>query len=203
MANRRRRRGWTRWRERRAGGGRPPVRAGALALPETGYFGWAGGADARFVVDCGIPGPALPARPRPLRPAELRAGPGRPRRVVVDAGVSGYEGDPLRAYCRSTRAHNTVAVGGPRAVARCGAPSAWRGRAAPVIPSLRADRGSAVFQGGCRPYHAPRTVHRRTDRVDGRPSARDGPRGRPRGGPAGKLPPPAPGLRRRAARRTA
>jgi uncharacterized heparinase superfamily protein len=34
------------------------------------------------------------------------------QRVVVDAGVHGYEGDPLRSWCRSTRAHNTVEIGG-------------------------------------------------------------------------------------------
>ena len=34
------------------------------------------------------------------------------QRVVVDAGVHGYDGDPLRAWCRSTRAHNTVEIDG-------------------------------------------------------------------------------------------
>ena len=34
------------------------------------------------------------------------------RRVIVDAGVHGYDGDPLRAWCRSTRAHNTVEIDG-------------------------------------------------------------------------------------------
>jgi uncharacterized heparinase superfamily protein len=34
------------------------------------------------------------------------------RRVLVDAGVHGYDGDPLRAWCRSTRAHNTVEIEG-------------------------------------------------------------------------------------------
>ena len=33
-------------------------------------------------------------------------------RVVVDTGVHGYDGSPLRDYCRSTAAHNTVQVGG-------------------------------------------------------------------------------------------
>jgi uncharacterized heparinase superfamily protein len=32
--------------------------------------------------------------------------------VIVDAGVHGYDGDPLRAWCRSTRAHNTVEIDG-------------------------------------------------------------------------------------------
>ena len=33
-------------------------------------------------------------------------------RIIVDSGVRGYEGDPWRAYCRGTRAHNTVSVDG-------------------------------------------------------------------------------------------
>jgi len=31
---------------------------------------------------------------------------------VVDSGVHGYGGSPFRAYCRSTRAHNTVSIAG-------------------------------------------------------------------------------------------
>lgn len=34
------------------------------------------------------------------------------RRAIVDAGVHGYDGDPLRAWSRSTRAHNTVEIEG-------------------------------------------------------------------------------------------
>jgi uncharacterized heparinase superfamily protein len=36
----------------------------------------------------------------------------RGRRVVVDAGVHDYDRSVLRAYCRSTRAHNTVEIDG-------------------------------------------------------------------------------------------
>jgi uncharacterized heparinase superfamily protein len=32
------------------------------------------------------------------------------QRVLVDAGVHGYDDDPLRAWCRSTRSHNTVTI---------------------------------------------------------------------------------------------
>lgn len=32
------------------------------------------------------------------------------KRIIVDSGVHGYAESPLRAYCRSTRAHNTVQV---------------------------------------------------------------------------------------------
>jgi uncharacterized heparinase superfamily protein len=34
----------------------------------------------------------------------------RGHRVICDSGVHGYDGDPYRAYCRSTRAHNTVEI---------------------------------------------------------------------------------------------
>jgi len=34
----------------------------------------------------------------------------RGQRVICDAGVHGYDGDPYRSYCRSTRAHNTVEI---------------------------------------------------------------------------------------------
>jgi uncharacterized heparinase superfamily protein len=33
-------------------------------------------------------------------------------RVIVDSGTSAYEEDPMRAYCRGTRAHNTVSIDG-------------------------------------------------------------------------------------------
>jgi uncharacterized heparinase superfamily protein len=36
----------------------------------------------------------------------------RGQRVITDSGVHGYEADPMRDYCRSTRAHNTVEVEG-------------------------------------------------------------------------------------------
>ncbi len=34
------------------------------------------------------------------------------RRIIVDSGNSVYEPNPMRAYCRSVRAHNTVAIDG-------------------------------------------------------------------------------------------
>jgi uncharacterized heparinase superfamily protein len=34
------------------------------------------------------------------------------QRVIVDSGVHGYDADPLRAWCRSTRAHSTVEIEG-------------------------------------------------------------------------------------------
>jgi len=152
-----------------------PADPGPLELPETGYFGWAGGG-TRLLADCGIPGPAYqPGHAHcDLLSFELDLA-GRP--VVVDAGVRGYEGDPFRAYARSTRAHNTVMVDG-REQSEVWGTFRVGGRASPVDPVLHGDGYGAVFEGGCRPWHAPRTVHRRrievrdghcavTDRVEG------------------------------------
>jgi hypothetical protein len=152
-----------------------PDPEGPLALPDTGYFGWAGGG-TRLLVDCGIPGPAYqPGHAHcDILSFELDLG-GRP--VVVDGGVSGYEGDPFRAYARSTRAHSTVSVDG-REQSEVWGTFRLGGRAEPVDPALGGDEDGAVFAGGCRPWHAPRTTHRRrvevragacrvTDRVEG------------------------------------
>ena len=45
----------------------------------------------------------------------------RGTRVVVDSGVSTYETGPMREYCRSTRAHNTVEIEGQDLVELWGA----------------------------------------------------------------------------------
>jgi uncharacterized heparinase superfamily protein len=82
-----------------------------VALREAGYWGWVDQEQGiRLVLDCGEPGPKhQPAHAHcDLLSFELDLG-GQP--VVVDSGVSGYAGDPLRDYVRSTRAHNTVQVG--------------------------------------------------------------------------------------------
>jgi hypothetical protein len=94
----------------------PPPRAGrraapdgAFALRDAGYLRRARG--GHYVVcDAGPIGPTT-TRARARRPALVRAL-ARGRRVIVDAGVHGYDGDPLRAWCRSTRAHNTVEIDG-------------------------------------------------------------------------------------------
>ncbi len=83
---------------------------GAFALREAGYYG-ARGSGHYVVCDAAPIGPDyIPGHAHgDLLSFELSlAG----QRVVVDAGVHGYDGDPLRAWCRSTRAHNTVEIGG-------------------------------------------------------------------------------------------
>lgn len=135
-----------------------PEPRGPLSLPETGYFGWTDGG-TRLLVDCGIPGPAYqPGHAHcDLLSYELDFA-GHP--VVVDAGVSGYEGDAFREYARSTRAHNTVGIGG-REQSEVWGTFRVGGRAEPVGPVLRGDADGAVFEGGCRPWYDRGTLHRR------------------------------------------
>ena len=93
---------------RRLGVSAPAFASGSF--PDTGYHVWRRGGDALFV-DAG-----------PLGPDYLSAhGHGDVfswelsldgRRVVVDGGTSTYAAGEERAWVRSTRAHNTVEVGG-------------------------------------------------------------------------------------------
>jgi hypothetical protein len=143
-------------------GARPLEARGAFALPETGYFGWSdSGAAERFIVDCGPPGPTYqPGHAHcDMLSFELDLG-GAP--LVVDAGVSGYEGDPLREYVRSTRAHNTVAIGGREQSEVWGTFRVARRAEVVGAPRHEASSGRYRFEGACRPYHDRHAVHRRT-----------------------------------------
>jgi uncharacterized heparinase superfamily protein len=148
-----------------------PAPAGVLRLPDTGYWGWQGGDDERLLVDCGVPGPAhQPGHAHcDLLSYELDLG-GRP--VVVDAGVHGYEGDPLREYVRSTRAHNTVTVGGREQSEVWGTFRLAR-RARPLPAAAEGDAERFRFTGGCRPYHGAGVHHREIVREDGAWHVRD------------------------------
>jgi uncharacterized heparinase superfamily protein len=88
-----------------------PAKPGAFALRDTGYFGARGEGGHYLVCDAAPIGPDyLPGHAHgDLLSFELSL---RGRRVIVDAGVSSYEPDAERAEARSTRAHNTVEVGG-------------------------------------------------------------------------------------------
>jgi uncharacterized heparinase superfamily protein len=89
----------------------PAPEAAVFSLPETGYYGAAGRGGDWLVCDAGPIGPDYqPGHAHgDLFSFELSlAG----RRVLTDSGVHGYEADALRAWCRSTRAHNTVEIDG-------------------------------------------------------------------------------------------
>jgi hypothetical protein len=93
------------------------VRLGAQApafasgsFPDSGYHVWRRGADALFV-DAGPIGPDYLSvhGHGDVFSWELSLD---GRRVVVDGGTSTYEAGEERAWVRSTRAHNTVEIGG-------------------------------------------------------------------------------------------
>ena len=91
--------------------GSTPPSPGGFALAESGYYG-ARTHDGHYVVcDAGPVGPDYqPAHAHAdLFSFELSL---RGARVVVDSGVFTYETGPMREYCRSTRAHNTVEIEG-------------------------------------------------------------------------------------------
>jgi uncharacterized heparinase superfamily protein len=95
--------------------GRPapaaPAAPASFSLPRTGYFGAFGRGGDYIACDAGPIGPDYqPGHAHgDLLSFELSLG---GRRVVTDSGVHGYEDDPLRVWCRSTRAHNTVEIDG-------------------------------------------------------------------------------------------
>jgi uncharacterized heparinase superfamily protein len=134
---------------------------GSWALPLTGYFGYADpGAGERLIIDCGEPGPSYqPGHAHcDLLSFELDLG-GAP--LVVDSGVSGYEGDPLRAYMRSTRAHNTVSIDGMEQSEVWGTFRLAR-RAVPGTATVESRDGDFLFRGRYRPYHDPGVEHERS-----------------------------------------
>jgi hypothetical protein len=139
---------------------------GAWSLPNSGFFGFADASTGeRFIIDGGPPGPSY-------QPAHAHCGTlsfeldlgGRP--CIVDSGTPGYEGDPLRGYARSTRAHNTVAIGGHEQSEVWGTFRMAR-RASVPYAGIDAARGGFAFAGACSPYHDRGAVHhRRVERTD-------------------------------------
>ena len=142
----------------RAGAGRPR----GFALARTGYFGAPGRDGAYVVCDAGPIGPDYqPGHAHgDLLSFELSfAG----RRVVTDSGVHGYEDDPLRAWCRSTHAHNTVEIDGQ---SQCEFWSVFRvaRRARPARRALRGAGRRLSPRGLARRLPAARRAARATQR---------------------------------------
>jgi uncharacterized heparinase superfamily protein len=83
---------------------------GAWALPDSGYFGFRD-RSIYLICDAGPIGPDYMTGHAhgDLLSFELSVG---GQRMLVDSGVYSYEGDTMRRYCRSTRAHNTVEIEG-------------------------------------------------------------------------------------------
>lgn len=134
---------------------------GHFALSHTGYFGVRDDSTrSSLIVDCGEPGPSFqPGHAHcDMLSYELDID-GRP--VVVDSGVRGYEGDPLREYVRSTRAHNTVSIGG-REQSEVWATYRMARRARIDHREWRKTPTGAIFAGAYRPWYDRRVRHHRT-----------------------------------------
>jgi uncharacterized heparinase superfamily protein len=86
-------------------------RHGAFELPASGYYGYRDGDGTYLVYDAGALGPDhIPGHAHgDTFSFELSCG---GRRVFVDSGVFDYEETRMRAFCRSTAAHNTVEIEG-------------------------------------------------------------------------------------------
>lgn len=151
---------------------------GLLELERGGYFGvQASGGHDRLLIDCGPLGPDYqPGHGHcDLLSFEWIVG-GRP--VVVDSGVHGYDGDWLREYSRSTRAHNTVGFGDEEQAEVWGT---FRVGGRPEVREAGHSLSENVyeFEGAYSPHFDRNLIHRRRlilesesltvhDRVDGR-----------------------------------
>lgn len=130
------------------------------AFPQTGYYLWSSPDNQeKIIVDAGEPaiGYNMAHAHCDLLSYELRLG-GRP--FIVDTGVHGYGGDRFRHYCRSTWAHNTVAIfGGEQS-------EIWGTfRVARRAEFVRAQASGAeqqwAFAGAYRPSHNSQLLHER------------------------------------------
>ena len=88
-----------------------PSDYGPFALPDAGYYGAREENGAYVICDAGPIAPDhLPGHAHgDIFSFELSL---RGQRVIVDSGVFDYETGEMRAYCRSTKAHNTVEING-------------------------------------------------------------------------------------------
>lgn len=138
-----------------------PLEGGSVHLGHGSFFGFVDAdSGARLVIDAGEPRPSY-------QPGHAHCGAlgfeldlyGES--VVVDSGVSGYDGDPLREYVRSTRAHSTVMIDGKEqsevwATFRMGRRTRVR------FAQQRFTPIDYQFVGECVPYHDRRARHLRT-----------------------------------------
>jgi uncharacterized heparinase superfamily protein len=132
-----------------------------VELSASGYYGYRDGRNGeRFFIDAGEPGPRY-------QPAHAHCGllsfefSVFDQQWIVDPGAAGYADDPLRNYARSTRAHNTLSIGGHEqsqiwGVFRMGR----RARVEWARVGSHADGGWS-FDGAYRPQFDRRILHQR------------------------------------------
>lgn len=133
--------------------------AGCYALESSGlYVMEREDAGARLIVKAGLPAPGYQMGHShcDLLSYELTVG---SRRFIVDSGVMNYESGPWRAYCRSTRAHNTVRVDGGDQLECWDAFRVGR-RCRPEVHKWEPDRDVCLraSHDGYRPYSHERSV---------------------------------------------
>jgi uncharacterized heparinase superfamily protein len=112
--------------------------------PQSGYYIARNGADC-LIIDCGEIGPSYQpghAHCDTLSYELVLNG----ARVVVDSGVHDYENGWRRTYCRSTWAHNTVAIDGRDQSEMWGAFRVGR-RAKPVQARMQWHGDHCIFEG--------------------------------------------------------
>ncbi len=103
---------WDWWiRVARHAGAEKRVEPEVFALPDSGYYGARHPNGHYLICDAGPMGPdyQMGHVHGDLFSFELSL---RGHRVICDSGVHGYDGDPYRTFCRSTRAHNTIEIDG-------------------------------------------------------------------------------------------
>lgn len=135
--------------------GQPPS-----AFPQTGYYLWAApDGQEKIIVDAGEPAVGYNTAHAhcDLLSYELWRD-GRP--FIVDSGVHGYGGDQFRYYCRSTWAHNTVAIFGGEQSELWGTFRMGR-RAEVVRAQASGDQHQWSFAGAYRPFHDQQLMHER------------------------------------------
>lgn len=145
---------------------REPEGTVIISRPDTGYYGCRAGSDY-LIVDCGAIGPDYQPGHAHCDTLSFELSIDG-ERVIVDSGVSGYEGDPLRGFVRSTAAHNTVCVEGVEQSEMWGTFRVGR-RARPLFARIeRVSDDEVVFEGAHDGYaHLPQNVfHRRTIRYE-------------------------------------
>jgi uncharacterized heparinase superfamily protein len=142
-------------------------REGLLRLDRGGFVAYSHEGDSeRIVITAASPSPSYqPAHSHAdILSFELDIG---GRSWIVDGGVSGYDGDSLRAYVRSTRAHNTVTVD-DKDQSEMWATFRVGGRADQVRLAANASAAEFRFEGSYRPWHDRRSRHARViERRDG------------------------------------
>lgn len=146
-------------------GAAPVELASHWVLPASGFHGFRDlSRGVNLIISCSVPSPVYqPGHSHnDILSFELDFG---GEAIVVDSGIHGYDGDEFREYVRSTRAHNTVVIGGKEQS------EVWKTfrfgrRANSARSSSSLEEEGLTFEGSYRPYHRNEAVHTRKIRLD-------------------------------------